>query len=192
MKAICLLLTRSTFLLLCGLLLPSCASLQPGDFAKASPKLEPDKYFEGPVRSWGVIETRSGAPRTQLRATLFGQREGQEMVLTQDFTFADGRTLERVWRFRRREEGRYSATADGVIGAAVGIASGNSFHWEYMLELRPGNPLSRVRMQHWMYLLDDGETLLNRVVIRKFGIVVGQVTEYFRKGTGVVPDIGTK
>jgi len=71
-----------------------------------------------------------------------------------------------------------------VIGPAIGFAYGNAFHWQYTLQLRPGNALSRVRMEHWMYLLADGETMLNRVIVRKFGVRVGQTTEVFRRVAG--------
>lgn len=180
-------LLPSSFLLL-GVLLNGCSSLSPREFAAATPRFEPDRFFEGPVRSWGVIETRSGIPKSRVRAELSGRREGTDVVVTQNFTFEDGRTRQRTWRIRRIDEHRYEAESNDVIGPAIGHAYGNAFHWEYTLQLRPGNFLSRVRMEHWMYLLDDG-TILNRVVIRKFGIVVAQATEYFQKGTASVPSV---
>jgi hypothetical protein len=36
-------------------------------------------------------------------------------------------------------------------------------------------------MSQWMYLQPDGKTMVNHSTIRKFGIVVAQVTEQFRK-----------
>ena len=175
-------------LVLC-VLSAGCGSLAPAQFASAVPPFEPDRFFEGPVRSWGVIETRSGKPKSRLRADLNGVREGNGVVITQDFTYEDGRTQRRVWKIHRIDEHRYGAEADDVIGPAVGEAYGNAFHWKYTLQLRPGNRLSRVRMEHWMYLLGDGQTMLNRVVIRKFGVIVGQTTEYFQKGTGPLPTV---
>jgi len=113
-----------------------------------------------------------------------GVRDGSEVVVTQNFLFEDGRKQQRIWRIRRIDQHRYEAFASDVIGPAVGYAYGNSFRWEYTLQLRPGNILSRVRMKHWMYLMPDGETMLNRVSIRKFGFELAQVTEYFRRGRG--------
>lgn len=182
----------SVVALLLGLLLSGCASLVPHDFADAVPRFEPDEFFEGPVRSWGVIETRSGKPRRRLRAELLGRREGDAVVVTQDFTYEDGRKQQRVWKIRRLDEHRYAASADDVIGSAIGYASGNAFRWTYTLQLRPGNFLSRVRMEHWMYLLGDGEMMLNRVVIRKFGWIVAQTTEYFQRGTKPVPSVESR
>ncbi len=119
-------------------------------------------------------------------------REGADIVITQNFTFEDGRTQQRIWRIRRIDEHRYEAAANDVIGPAVGYAFGNAFHWKYTLQLRPGNVFTRVRMEHWMYLLGDGETMLNRVVIRKFGLTLAQTTEYFQRGSGPLPTVETR
>ena len=48
----------------------------------------------------------------------------------------------------------------------------------------------RVRMKHWMYLADGGDVLVNRVIISKFGIVIGGTTEYFRRGAGNTATVG--
>lgn len=171
-------------------LLTACASLSPQHFADAEPTFDPIAYFTGPVHSWGVIESRNGTPKTRLTATLDGRLEGDILILTQDFTFDDGRKQRRVWQLRRIDAHRYDATADDVIGVATGHAYGNSFNWDYTLQLKPGNPLSRVRMHHWMYLAGDGRTLINRVTIRRFGVQVGGTTEYFQRGDAVLPGIG--
>lgn len=170
-------------LLLLGLI-SGCGSLRPEDFKDSTPRFEPEKFFEGHVQSWGVVESRSGNPRSRLRAEIVGRRDGNDLVITQDFTFEDGRRQQRVWRLRRIDEHRYEATANDVKGPAVGYSFGNTFRWKYILESRPGNFLSRVRMEHWMYLTGDGETMINRVAIRKFGVLIAQTTEYFRRVSG--------
>lgn len=170
-------------------LLGACSSLPPVHFAESGPRFEPDRYFEGPVRSWGVMENRRGNPRSRFRTEMLGRREGDILVVTQDFTFEDGRTQQRVWRIRRVDEHRYEATAPDVIGVAPGEAYGNTFHWEYTLAVNPRNVFTRVRMHHWMYLQADGTTLINRVVITKLGLVIGETTEHFHRGTAPVPPI---
>lgn len=189
MNAIRPLHSVATLSLFICLFLGGCGSLKPAGFAAAAPRFEPDRFFEGPVRSWGVIETRGGKPKSRVRAELFGRRDGNEVVVTQDFTFEGGRKQQRIWRIRRVDEHRYEAAANDVIGPAPGFASGNAFHWKYTLQLRPGNFFSRVRMEHWMYLLGDGDTMINRVVIRKFGVIVAQTTEYFQRGTSAMPAV---
>ena len=177
--------------LLLARLLGACTSLPAQRFDGAMPTLDPIAYLTGPTRSWGVVETRGGQPKRRFRTAMSGVPEGSDaLVLTQDFTFDDGSIQRRIWHIRREGMHRYIANADDVIGDAVGDAYGNAFHWQYTLQLEPRHPLSRVHMEHWMYLADGGETLLNRVVIRKFGLVVGGTTEYFRRGTGATAGIG--
>ncbi|MEJ7746777.1 MAG: DUF3833 family protein [Luteimonas sp.] len=169
--------------------LTSCADAPTQRFDGASPAFDPIAYFEGPTHAWGVLESRDGTPKSRFRADLVGRRDAGALVLTQDFTFEDGRRQQRIWRFHRVDAHRYDATADGVIGVATGHVHGNAFRWEYTLQLTPGNPLTRVRMHHWMYLAGDGATLINRVTIRKFGLQVGGTTEYFQRGAAVTPSI---
>lgn len=180
---------RRPLCLLLLLFLAGCGSLPPAHFTAAEPRFEPDRYFEGAVRSWGVTENRRGNPRSRFRTEMSGRREGDVLVVTQDFTFEDGRTQQRVWRIRRLDEHRYEATAPDVIGVAPGEAYGNTFHWEYTLALNPRNVFTRVRMHHWMYLQADGTTMINRVVITKLGLVIAETTEHFHRGTGPVPAV---
>lgn len=176
-------------LIVVTLLLVGCASLEPPDFAGAEPELDPVAFFEGPTVSWGVFED-AGRPTRRFEGDLFGDREGNALVLMQRIRFADGSTQQRRWRLWRVGPHEFHATAPGVIGIARGEAYGNAFRWDYVLQVDPGNRLTRVRMQHWMYLAGDRRTLVNRVVIRKFGIRISEVTEYFQRGAVPVPGIG--
>ncbi len=68
-----------------------------------------------------------------------------------------------------------------MVGSATGVTEGNSFHWTFTLALSPGHSLENVEMTQWMYLQPDGRSILNYTTIRKLGLVVGKVTETFRK-----------
>ncbi len=181
--------TALGLLSLLSLLSFGCQSLRPESFAGAELRFEPDKFFEGPTRSWGVMEDRAGHPKSRFRTEMMGRREGGGLVVTQDFTFEDGHRQQRVFRLRRIDDHRYEATANDVVGVSRGEAYGNVFHWEYTLALRPGNPLANVRFKLWMYLQADGETMINRVRITKLGVTVAETTEYFHRGSGPVPPI---
>jgi hypothetical protein len=179
----------SAALIACCLLGTGCHTMKPESFAGAEPRFEPDKFFEGPTRSWGVVESRTGRPKRRFRTEMMGSREGNDLVITQDFTFEDGHKQQRVWRIRRIDDHHYDATANDVVGVSHGLAYGNTFYWEYTLALRPGNPLANVRFKLWMYLQADGETMINRVTISKLGLIVAQTTEHFHRGSGPVPTI---
>lgn len=177
---------RRTFLVLATLCLSGCATLSPRQFAASTPPFQPELFFEGPVHSWGVMEDRAGHPKSRFRTEIEGHREGADLTMNQRFQFDDGRSQERVWRVRRLDAHRYEGTATDVIGKAKGEAYGNTFRLQYTLEVKRGNPLTRVRVSQWMYLMADGETMFNRVTISKLGVVVGQTSEYFRRGKAAV------
>ena len=151
------------------------------ELAATAPALDPLQYFEGTTRSWGVIENRRGDPVSQFRADLVGQRQGDELTIEQRFTFADGKRETRNWRIRRVGRNRYEATANDVVGVSRGEARGNTFHWSYVTEGKRAGFIDDLRYELWMYLMDDGQTLINRVTITKFGIVVARTTERFRR-----------
>jgi hypothetical protein len=174
--------------LLC-LLMSGCHGLQPVSFAGTEPRFDPYQFFEGPTRSWGVIESRSGQPKSRFRTEMMGRRDGGDLEITQDFTFEDGHKQQRVWRVHRIDEHRYDATANDVVGVSHGLAYGNTFHWEYTVAGR--SALTNLRYKLWMYLQADGETMINRVTVTKLGIILAATTEHFHRGTGPVPPIGS-
>ena len=155
--------------------------MQPVDFAGATPTLDPLAFFTGHIVSSGMVETASGAPDEAFTSDMMGTRGPDgSLTLKQDFSFADGTKPTRVWTYHKTGDQTFEGTAADVSGPAKGEAYGNLFHETYTLELDPGNALKNVAMEQWMYLEDDG-TIVNRVTIRKLGLVVAMVTEYFRK-----------
>jgi hypothetical protein len=179
----------ATLLLAIPLFAAGCAGgLRPESFAGAEPRFDPLQFFDGPTRSWGVIESRSGQPKSRFRTEMMGRREGEDLVITQDFTFEDGHRQQRVWRVHRVDDHHYDATANDVVGVSHGLAYGNTFRWEYTVASR--NRLTQLRYQLWMYLQADGETLINRVRVTKLGLTLAETTEHFHRGTGPVPPIG--
>jgi hypothetical protein len=164
-----------------GLCVAGCASKPIGAFKDGRPLLEPEKYFAGEAHSWGIVETPSGRPRQVLHTTTNGSWNGHELRFEQDITFEGGSAWHRSWVVRRLDEHHYSATGTGIVGTAYGEAYGNVFHLDFTLDATPGNPLGRVRMSQWMYLQADGKTLVNRDTLTKFGLIIAEISESFRK-----------
>lgn len=163
------------------LVLASCAPLTPQDFAGTDPPMLPERFFAGVTRSSGVIEARSGAPLRRLRTETRGRMEGDVLVLDQTLRFDDGETRDRSWRLRRTGDGRYTATATDVVGEVRGESAGRALKLEYQLQLTPGSRWRTAHAEQWMYLMDDGRTLLSRLTLSKLGIVVATVSEIFQK-----------
>ncbi|MBM4149372.1 MAG: DUF3833 domain-containing protein, partial [Lentisphaerae bacterium] len=101
-------------------------------------------------------------------------------TLEEDFSYADGSTQRRVWTITRHDATTYTGTAGDVVGTAMGKASGNALNWSYTLALPVEGKVYNVRFDDWMFLMDD-EVMLNRAVMSKWGIRLGEVTLAFRK-----------
>ena len=143
------------------------------------PAFDPTSFFAGHTHSWGVIETRSGAPSEWVVTDSHGEQQGTgRLHMVQHLTFQDGTTQQRNWTLWRSGPGRFDATANDMVGTAKGDADGNTFHWQWVLARDPGNALMNVTMNQWMYRLGDG-TVMIRTTVSKLGIIVAEVTEQF-------------
>ena len=157
-----------------------CA-LSPADFSGRGPAFDVQKYYTGHTRSRGVIEARGGKPLKPVATETWGRLNDGVLTLVQDIRIAEEKSRRRIWKIWRVDAHRFSATTESVVGTARGESHGNAFRFSYTLALQPGNPLSHVRMTHWMYLQPDGRTMLNRVTVRKAGFVVAQISEVFAR-----------
>lgn len=163
------------------LALGGCASKPVATFRDGRPILDPEKFFAGHTRSWGVFESRSGDPTEILHTETWGHLAGGAFHFEQDLLFGDGKKKHRTWLIRRADDHHYTATGTGIVGVARGEAFGNAFHLDFTLDALPGNPLGHVHMSQWMYLQSDGVTLVNRDTLTKLGVIVAEITEQFHK-----------
>lgn len=166
------------------LLLAGCGSMTVQDFAANKPELRLEEYFAGRSRAWGIFEDRFGRLRRQFIVDIQGTWDAgsQTLTLTEDFTYSDGETEQRVWTIRKQPDGSYRGTAEGVVGEASGSAAGNAFYWSYLFDLKVGSTTWRVRFDDWLWQ-QDGEVLVNRADISKWGVRIGGVAIFFRKLT---------
>ena len=140
---------------------------------------DPMAFFEGHTHSWGVIESRSGAPTEHVVTDCRGERDGTDRLkMVQHLSFQDGKTQDRNWTLWRSGPDRFEATANDMVGTATGEANGNIFHWTWVLARSPGNVLMNVTMNQWMYRLEDGSVMI-RTTVSKLGIIVAEVSEQF-------------
>jgi len=157
------------------------APLGPAGFANSGPKFNPLAFFTGHVTSWGVEENRGGQPiaivTTDCEGTLLAPGE-LRMVQVLHVGAAPPQT--RIWQFSEDAGGTFTATANDMAGSTTGVASGREFHWRWVLETHPGNPLANVTMEQYMYQMQDGSVLI-RTIVSKLGVRLLEVSEVFRK-----------
>ncbi|MFZ6773424.1 DUF3833 domain-containing protein [Undibacterium sp. SXout7W] len=176
-------LRRLPLIALC-LLLASCASqYEPALYAKEKPALELPHYFNGTVNAWGMFQDRSGKILKRFTVVMQCHWEGDTGTLDEDFSYADGTKQKRVWTLKRIAPDRYIGTAPDVVGEAQGIVSGNTLHWNYVLALPVDGSIYHVDFDDVMVLMDD-HIMLNRAIMRKFGVELGSVTLSFTKPAG--------
>ncbi|MFN3915091.1 MAG: DUF3833 domain-containing protein [Aquabacterium sp.] len=155
--------------------LSGCASKPvPSDYAQETPKLDLRTYFNGPLTAHGVFIDRSGRVVKRFTVKMVGSWQGDTGVLEEDFFYSDGSTERRVWTLKDLGNGQWSGTAGDVAGEARGEVAGNAFNWQYTLKLPVDGRVYEVQFDDWMYLMDE-KIMLNRAVMSKFGITLGQV-----------------
>ncbi|MCG5497117.1 DUF3833 domain-containing protein [Ectothiorhodospira variabilis] len=149
-------------------------------FKDRKPTLDLEAYFDGQVKAWGLFQDRFGTVHRQFTVDILGHVEGDELVLEEDFVYDDGEKDRRVWRLKRLDAQHYEGRADDVEGTAKGKLCGQAFNFTYVLRLPISGRIWRVNFDDWMFMHEDG-VLVNRAVMSKFGIRLGEVTLFFRR-----------
>lgn len=162
------------------MLLTACASPTPADYARETPVLDLQRYFQGELTAHGIFTDRSGKVVKRFTVLMHCQWTGDEGVLDEDFTYSDGQKQRRVWRLSKQANGNYVGRADDVVGEATGVVSGNALQWRYTLRLPVDGRDIDVQFDDWMYLIDD-RVMLNKAMMSKFGVRLGEVTLSFYK-----------
>ena len=163
------LILSATALCLCG-----CLGRKPvAEFASQGPQVQPEAFFNGSAHSWGVLETRSGAPSKTFHVESRGHAEPDgSFRLDQTVSFEGEPSRTRSWTLHRRGAHGYVAELTDAAGEVVGEAYGPLFHLRYPLKSPEGGS-----MEQWMYLQPGGGILLNEATVRVAGIVVARLSE---------------
>ena len=164
--------------------LAGCAGPQVSDYALEKPTLDLRTYFNGTLDAYGVFTDRSGKVVKRFTVVMTCSWQGppgaETGVLDEAFSYSDGSQGRRVWTLKRMPDGRYTGTAADVVGEAVGQEQGNAFRWGYTLRLPLEARTIEVQFDDWMYLMND-KVMLNKAVMSKFGVRLGEVTLSFVK-----------
>jgi len=163
-----------------AVLLGGCASRSVEDYADQKPALDLKTYFNGELVAHGMFTDRSGSVQRRFVVQMTGTWQGNQGTLDERFTYSDGTTERRVWRLTDEGNGRWTGRADDVVGTAEGRAAGNALNWRYTLRLPVDGSVYDVQFDDWMYLMDE-RVMLNKAVMSKFGIELGEVTLAFYK-----------
>ncbi len=156
-----------------GALLSACATTV-DDYREQKPVLALEQFFDGKLSAKGAVYDGSGKLLRRFTADIVGTWEGDRGRLDEVFLWSDGERQLRTWELTRSGPDAFRGTATDVVGTAVGRGAGNAFHWRYKLRIDTGHSQIDLRMDDWMYLIDE-RTLLNRAAMSFFGFDVGEV-----------------
>jgi len=161
-------------------LLQACAGPDVQHYAANTPVFDPVQFFAGQTEAWGMFQKRGGEVVKRFQVAITGTETAGKLRLEEHFRYDDGSTQERIWVLTRLADGSWLGSAGDVLGQAVGHAAGNTLNWRYTLLLPVDGKTYEMQMDDWMYQI-DGDTMINRTSMSKFGLEVGQVTLLFRK-----------
>ena len=155
--------------------------MKPADFEKGYTNSDPVKFFIGKTHSDGVVENPGGKPTTRIKTETVGTLKDNVIDIEQDLYPEGSKKNHRSWQLRQTDEHHVDATANDIDGIAHGLLYGNNFSWTFRLKLPQRNFIKHLCMSQNMYLMPDGNTMIIRSVLRKFGFIVVQITETFQK-----------
>jgi len=155
-------------------------NMKPEDFKNTEPEIKIEKYFEGQVKAWGILQDRKGKVTRQFEANMLGKFENNILTLEEDFFWKDGETQRRVWKIKKIDEHNYIGTAPDVVGEAKGVSYGSAFKFEYNLMIPFKGKNIKIRFDDWIFKQDE-KVAINRATLTKFGFKVGELTVFFEK-----------
>ncbi|AOT10813.1 DUF3833 family protein [Pseudoalteromonas luteoviolacea] len=168
--------------LLCALvLLSACrSSVQSDVYQNMTPNIDVYDFFDGQVNAWGIVQNRSGELVQRFKVRIEGSvNHVGELVLDEAFTYGYGDGVkQRVWTIKNGDNG-LTGSAPDIATTAIGTVYGNALRWQYEMDLPVDDTTYRVVFDDWMWAFDKC-TLMNRSYIKKFGLVMAEVTIFMQ------------
>ena len=168
------------FYIILLLLLPSCSDHSIKSYSGEEPKINLREFFDGDIYALGIVQDRSGQVIKRFKVDIKAYWNGNKAILDEKFVYSDGTKSSRVWELKEIGASKYEGRADDVVGIASGETAGNTFYFEYDLDLLVDDTSYKVNFEDWMFLLDKN-TLLARSYMNKWGFDFGEVTIVMNK-----------
>lgn len=171
---------RTFLLIIAVIFMTSCSQATIHDYEGTTPELDLRRFFQGELKAYGILQSRSGEVTRKFSATISASWQGDTGTLDETFYFDDGEVSTRVWTLKSLGDGRYTGTAGDVVGQASGQVKGAVFNWVYTLSIPYKGDTLNVKLDDWLYLVTE-DRLINRTQLKKFGFSVGQLTLVIEK-----------
>lgn len=152
--------------------------LAPVSVSETSGRCDLTEYFEGRTKGWGIFENRFGRLKRRFTVDIDGYWDDGTFVMDETFAYDDGTDERRIWRLTPDGSGGFSGHAKDCVGAARGRVHSNATTLSYAFRLEIRGRRVTVRFDDRMYRV-DGDVVVNRAVVSKWGIRLGEVSLFF-------------
>lgn len=169
-----------TLCILSVALITACSQATIEHYQGQNPTLNLREFFSGDLKAYGIVQDRTGKVTRKFRADIKAYWEGDTGHLDESFYFDDGEKSVRLWTLHDLGNGKYSGTADDVVGQATGQVKGFAFNWRYTLSIPYKGNTVDVFIDDWLYLVTE-DRLINKSDLSKFGFDVGDLTLVIEK-----------
>lgn len=187
---------RLTLISLLIVVLGGCSSIDVQEYADRTPKLTPERFFQGKICADGVVRDFTGKQIRSFQARIDASWSEQGVgTLDEVFRFQndDGsyNTETRIWTLKPNPDGGYQASARDVPEPTTMEYAGNAIHMVYGLEYGEADDSISLSMNDWMYQVREG-VVINETRMSKWGIDVGQILLVMRQVSPNTACIGSQ
>ena len=156
-------------------LVSGCSSVSINDYKDNKPAMVLETFFDGRLNAHGIVKNRSGKVIRYFNASIIASWSDGVGTLDETFVFNDGEEQTRVWKLVKDAPGRYTASANDVVGSSTLNVAGNSIFLDYVLRIPYDGDTLDVVVEDIMYLVSE-RMLINESIMKKWGFEVGKIT----------------
>ena len=159
-----------------ALSLAACVALpEHAELARAQPGFLPNAFFSGRTVGEGTLKVLlAGTSHTHVVGQGHVEPDGT-LVLVQRIERGDEPVQTRTWHLRRAEEPQhYTGTLSTAEGLVTGDVEANRLHLRFVAD-------GGLDTEQWLYLQPGGRVALNKMEVRKFGLLLAVLEETIRK-----------
>ena len=182
MKTLIRKLASVTIIIVSSMALSACSiSIDGNNYKTQEPAFDLESFFTGKVTAWGIVQNRSGEIVQRFEVNIDGSINDGKLILDETFKYGVGDgPIKRIWTISQNADGTYTGNAGDIAGDATGISFGNAFNFSYEMDLTVDGGTYCVNFDDWFWSFDDNN-MMNRSYIKKFGIVMAEVTIFMQK-----------
>lgn len=140
----------------------------------------PEDFFSGDLKASGMFIDRFGNIQKRFSADVICEAANDGFVLSEHFTFDDGKKETRIWQIKRTSDKSFIGTTEDVRDRAKGTLTNIGLLWRYDFYLELFGKRVLVNFDDKM-IMQSADVVLNHATITKFGFKLGELFISFHR-----------